>query len=73
MAHRLRSSLHYLIDRALGWRSLFSGSVVVGQETRIDWRRIKRLAGNRLLVGDQSIVHANIRFEELDGMVQIGS
>jgi acetyltransferase-like isoleucine patch superfamily enzyme len=73
MAYRLRSSLHYLIDRALGWRSLFSGSVVVGQETRIDWRRIKRIAGNRLLVGDQSIVHATISFEELDGMVQIGS
>ena len=73
MASRLRSSLYYLIDLALGWRNRFSGSVVVGRGTRIAWRRIQRVSGNRLLIGDQSIIHADISFEELDGIVQIGS
>jgi galactoside O-acetyltransferase len=73
MASRLRSFLYYLIDLPLGWRSVFAGSVVVGRETTIARRRIKRVAGNRLIIGDQSIINANISFEESDGIVQIGS
>ena len=69
----MRFSLVELIDLALGWRSLLSRAVVVGQGTRIAWRRIRRVSGNHLRIGDQSIVHAEINFEERGGKVQIGS
>jgi acetyltransferase-like isoleucine patch superfamily enzyme len=62
-----------LIDSALGWRSRSSGAVSVGQGATIAWRRIRRVAGNRLSIGDGSIIHADISFEEMGGEIRIGS
>ena len=62
-----------VINSALGWRSRSSGAVSVGQGTMIAWRRIRRVAGNRLSIGDESIIHADISFEERGGEVRIGS
>ncbi|GEC58300.1 acetyltransferase-like isoleucine patch superfamily enzyme [Bradyrhizobium japonicum] len=61
------------IDGVLGWRSRFSGAVRVGRGSTIAWRRIRRAAGNDLSVGEGSIVHADINFEETGGRIQIGS
>ena len=69
----MRALIKGLIDRALGWRSWSSGRVVIGRGTTLAWRRIAGIAGNRLLIGDQSIVHADINFEDRDGEVRIGS
>jgi acetyltransferase-like isoleucine patch superfamily enzyme len=73
IVNTMRSLLFYLIDRAIGWRSLVSGAVIIGQGTSIAWRRIRGVSGNRLQVGDQSIIHADISFEEKAGELQIGS
>jgi galactoside O-acetyltransferase len=62
-----------MIDSVLGLRLLRQGVVEVGQGTTLVWRRVKRAAGNRLTIGERSIVHANIRFEETGGVVRIGS
>ena len=62
-----------VVDSALGWRSRRSGAVSVGQGTMIAWRRIRHVAGNRLSIGDESIIHADISFEERGGEVRIGS
>jgi acetyltransferase-like isoleucine patch superfamily enzyme len=69
----MRARIKGLIDWALGWRSWSSGRVVIGRGTTLTWRRIAGIAGNRLLVGDQSIVHADINFEDKGGEVRIGS
>jgi acetyltransferase-like isoleucine patch superfamily enzyme len=61
------------IDSLLGLRLRRQGAVQVGQGTRLVWRRLKRVAGNRLTVGDHSIVLANIRFEDSGGVMRIGS
>ncbi|WP_347340181.1 acyltransferase [Bradyrhizobium brasilense] len=61
------------IDGVLGWRGRFSGAVRVGRGSTIAWRRIRRVAGNDLSVGEGSIVHADINFEETGGRIQIGS
>ncbi|MGY2847571.1 acetyltransferase-like isoleucine patch superfamily enzyme [Bradyrhizobium sp. USDA 4509] len=61
------------IDCVLGWRSRFSGAVRVGRGSTIAWRRIRRAGGNDLSVGEGSIVHADINFEETGGRIQIGS
>ena len=58
----LRRVLTGLIDGLLGWNSRHSSAVQVGRGTTIAWRRLKRVAGNRLEVGENSIVHADIRF-----------
>jgi galactoside O-acetyltransferase len=39
----------------------------------IAWRRVRRVAGNRLSIGDESIIHADITFEERGGEVRIGN
>lgn len=69
----MRALIKGLIDRGLGWRGWSSGRILIGRETALTWRRIAGIAGNRLLVGDQSIVHANINFEDEGGEVRIGS
>ena len=66
-------SLVGLIDSVLGWRSRSSGAVSVGQGATIAWRRIRRVAGNHLSIGNELIIHADISFEERGGEVRIGS
>ena len=61
------------IDALLGWKSRRSGAVRVGRGTTIAWRRLKRIAGNQLSVGEDSIIHAHISFEDSGGEVRIGS
>ena len=69
----LKRVLFSLADCALGSRSRNSGAVSVGQGTTMPWHRIRRVAGNHLLIGDESIIHADISFEDRGGEVQIGS
>ena len=61
------------IDAVLGWRSRCSGAVTIGRGTTIAWRRIRRVSGNRLRIGDESIIHADISFEERGGEIVIGN
>jgi acetyltransferase-like isoleucine patch superfamily enzyme len=60
------------VDAILGWRSRLSGAVNIGRGSTIAWRRIRRVAGNTLAVGEDSIVHADISFEEAGGEIRIG-
>jgi galactoside O-acetyltransferase len=69
----LRRVLVNLIDALLGWKSRYSSAVQIGRGTSIAWRRLKRVSGNRLLVGEDSIVNADIRFEASGGEIRIGS
>jgi acetyltransferase-like isoleucine patch superfamily enzyme len=69
----LRRVLTGLIEGLLGWNSRRSRSVQVGRGTTVAWRRLKRVAGNRLSIGEDSIVHADIRFEASGGEIRIGS
>jgi acetyltransferase-like isoleucine patch superfamily enzyme len=68
-----RRAIIDLVDSALGWRSRFSSAVKVGRGTSIAWRRIRNVKGNSLVVGDDSIIHADISFEEAGGEIRIGS
>lgn len=68
-----RRAVANTIDGVLGWRSRFSGAVRVGRGTTIAWRRIRQAAGNDLSVGEGSIIHADINFEDTGGRIQIGS
>jgi acetyltransferase-like isoleucine patch superfamily enzyme len=68
-----RRILLRLIDSVLGWKSRHSGAVHIGRGTTVAWRRIKRVAGNSLSVGEDSIIHADISFEENGGEVRIGN
>jgi acetyltransferase-like isoleucine patch superfamily enzyme len=61
------------VDAILGWKSRLSGAVSTGRGSTIAWRRIRRVAGNALSVGEDSIVHADISFEETGGKIQIGN
>jgi galactoside O-acetyltransferase len=61
-----------MVDVLLGWKSWRSGAVSIGRETSLSWRRVRRAAGNRLQIGDESIVHANITFEDRGGDIRIG-
>jgi len=69
----LRRILIALIEFFLGWGARRSGAVQIGRGTTIAWRRLKNVAGNLLLVGEDSIIHADISFEESGGKIQIGS
>src|ERR1700752_169682 len=62
-----------LADSVLGWRSRFSSGVKIGRGSSIVWRRIRNVKGNSLLVGENSIVHAGISFEEAGGEIRIGN
>jgi galactoside O-acetyltransferase len=59
-------------DVVLGWKSWTSGAVSLGRGTSFSWRRVRRASGNRLTIGDASIVHANIAFEDRGGEIRIG-
>jgi galactoside O-acetyltransferase len=61
-----------VVDVLLGLRSWTSGAVSVGRGTSFSWRRVRSASGNRLTIGDESIVHANIAFEDRGGEVRIG-
>ena len=65
-------SLLNLIDALLGWNARRSGAVSVGQGAHVIWRRIRQVAGNRLSIGQNAIILANIRFEERGGEISIG-
>jgi acetyltransferase-like isoleucine patch superfamily enzyme len=69
----LRRSLIKSIDFALGLKSRYSGAVSIGRGTSVAWRRIKDVSGNRLSIGEDSIIHANIVFESRGGEIRIGS
>jgi acetyltransferase-like isoleucine patch superfamily enzyme len=69
----LRRVLIATIDAMLGWKARHSGAVRVGRGTSIAWRRLRRVSGNQLSVGEDSIIHADISFEESGGKIQIGS
>jgi acetyltransferase-like isoleucine patch superfamily enzyme len=69
----LRHFFVTLIDSIIGWRSRLSGAVSIGRGTTIAWRRINGASGNHLSVGDESIIHAKISFEDQGGEVRIGS
>jgi len=60
------------VDMLLGWRSWTSGAVSIGRGTSFSWRRVRRASGNRLTIGGESIVHANITFEDRGGAIEIG-
>src|SRR4051794_23058370 len=68
-----RRILIRLIDCVLGWKSRRSGAVHIGRGTTIVWRRIRHVAGNLLSVGEDSIIHADISFEEHGGEIRIGN
>jgi len=69
-----RQILIKLIDSLLGWKSRRSGAVHIGRGTTIAWRRIKHVAGNSISIGEDSIIHADISFEEEHGgEVRIGN
>jgi len=69
----LKRWLTAILDMAFGWKSRTSSSVCVGNSSVIAWRRLKGIAGNTLVVGDHSIVHADLRFEDRGGEIRIGS
>jgi len=69
----VRQVLITLIDSLLGWKARHSGAVRIGRGTSIAWRRLKQVSGNQLSVGEDSIIHADISFEESGGRIQIGS
>ncbi|MBI5321105.1 acyltransferase [Bradyrhizobium sp.] len=61
-----------LIDALLGWNVRRSGAVSIGRGAAVVWRRIRQVAGNRLSIGQDSIIQANIRFEDRGGEIRIG-
>jgi acetyltransferase-like isoleucine patch superfamily enzyme len=69
----MRRLVIVVIDAIIGWKSRLSRAVNVGRGSTIAWRRIERVAGNALSIGEDSIVHADISFEETGGKIQIGS
>jgi acetyltransferase-like isoleucine patch superfamily enzyme len=69
MLNQLMAPIEFL----LGWRLRRGGAVQIGQGTRLVLRRINRAEGNRLAIGENSIVVANIRFEDSGGVLNIGS
>ncbi len=60
-------------DSILGWKSRFSSAVKIGRGSSIAWRRVRRAKANSLLIGENSIIHANISFEDAGGEIRIGS
>lgn len=62
-----------LVDALLGWKSRRLGTVQVGRRTTLAWRRLRQIAGNRMSIGEDSIIQANISFEDQGGEIRIGS
>jgi galactoside O-acetyltransferase len=69
----LKHILVALVDNMLGWKARLSGAVQIGRGTIIAWRRLKHVSGNLLSVGEDSIIHANLIFENSGGEIRIGS
>jgi acetyltransferase-like isoleucine patch superfamily enzyme len=69
----LRRAIIGLVDSVLGFRSRFSSAVKIGRGTSIAWRRIRNVRGNSLVVGEDSIIHADLSFEDAGGEIRIGS
>jgi acetyltransferase-like isoleucine patch superfamily enzyme len=65
-------SLFRLLDQLMGWRSRLSGAVSMGASTRLEWRRLRNVTGNRLRIGSNAIINATIQFENQGGEVSIG-
>src|SRR4051812_40369815 len=61
-----------VVDVLLGWTAWRSGAVSTGAGAAVVWRRIRQVAGNRLSIGQDSIIQANIRFEDSGGEIRIG-
>ena len=61
-----------VVDMLLGWTAWRSGAVSTGAGAGVVWRRIRQVAGNRLSIGQDSIIQANIRFEDRGGEIRIG-
>jgi acetyltransferase-like isoleucine patch superfamily enzyme len=60
------------VDHLLGWRSRTSKSVSVGDATQLQWRRVRNVLDNQLQIGSNSIINANITFEEKNGVLSVG-
>ncbi len=69
----LRRAIIAFVDSAFGLRSRLSSTIKIGRGTSIAWRRINNVRGNSLVVGEDSIVHADISFEDTGGEIRIGS
>jgi acetyltransferase-like isoleucine patch superfamily enzyme len=69
----LRRAIIGVVDSVLGWRSRFSSAVKIGRGSSIAWRRIRNADGNSLVLGENSIVHAEISFEKTGGEIRIGN
>ena len=59
-----------LVDSMFGWKSRFSSAVKIGHGSSIAWRRIKNVKGNSLVVGENSMVHAGMSFEDAGGEIR---
>lgn len=46
--------------------------VSIASSSAVAWRRLKGVPGNKLWIGEASIVHAGIMFEAIGGEVRIG-
>jgi galactoside O-acetyltransferase len=61
-----------IADWLLGWPTRNLDSVSIAPSSIVSWRRLKRVSGNKLSIGEASIVHAGITFEAAGGEVRIG-
>ena len=69
----LGRALMSLVDFILGWNSRFSAAVKIGRGSSIACRRIRNVRGNSIMIGEDSIVHADISFEKTGGEIRIGN
>ena len=69
----VRRAIIGVADSILGWKSRFSSAVKIGRGSSIAWRRIRNVRGNSLLIGENSIIHADISFEKAGGEIRIGN
>ena len=61
------------VDALLSLPNWTSKTISTGAGTMLARRRVRGVRGNSLKVAEQSIIHANITFEEFGGEIQIGS
>jgi acetyltransferase-like isoleucine patch superfamily enzyme len=69
----MTSTLTNLVRSLMGVAVRRRCSVQVGRESQVDWWRLRSLRGGRLEIGDSSIIHCKINFDEPHGRVSIGS
>ena len=69
----VRRAIIGVADSILGWKSRFSSAIKIGRGSSIAWRRVRNVRGNSLLIGENSIVHADISFEKAGGEIRIGN